>query len=154
MRISNLFRTVVLSAYVPLVNLAPAIAAAGVPEPVSALVAETKRSIKTVDMEEFKTIVDKKSYEMIIDVREPAEYASGHIPDAISIPRGVIEFKIWKYIGYPDNTDTGKKIYLYCKSGSRCALATRSLQDLGFSDVTAVDMKINAWRDAGYPLVQ
>jgi rhodanese-related sulfurtransferase len=43
---------------------------------------------------------------------------------------------------------------LYCGSGARCALATKSLQDLGFSNVTAVDMRIEDWITARYPLVK
>jgi len=122
------------------------------PDNVAQLVAETKQAITTINMQTFKDVLDSKAYDMIIDVREPNEYAGGHVPGAINIPRGVIEFRIWRHIGYPDAMDTAKRIYLYCKSGSRCALATRSLQDLGFSRVVAVDMKINDWVAAGYPL--
>lgn len=122
------------------------------PDSVTQLVAETKQAITTIDMKTFKDIVDRKSYDMIIDVREPDEYDVGHVPGAINIPRGVIEFRIWRYIGYPNSTDTSKRIFLYCKSGSRCALATHSLKKLGFTNVVAVDMKFKAWEDAGYPL--
>lgn len=122
------------------------------PASVGRLIAETKQSITTVDMTTFKGVLDRKTYDLIIDVREPNEYAGGHIPGAINIPRGVIEFRIWRYIGYPDATDTAKRIFLYCKSGSRCALATRSLKDLGFTRVVAVDMKIKDWVAAGHPL--
>lgn len=122
------------------------------PVSVSNLVAETKQAIKTIDMNTFKGIVDKKAYDMIIDVREPNEYDVGHVPGAINIPRGVIEFRIWRHVGYPDSTDITKRIFLYCKSGSRCALATHSLQKLGFTNVVAVDMKFKNWEDARYPL--
>jgi rhodanese-related sulfurtransferase len=70
------------------------------------------------------------------------------------VPRGVIELRIWAYVGYPGTTDMGRKMTLYCGSGTRCVLATKSLQDLGFSNVTAVDMHIDAWAKAGYPLVK
>ena len=122
------------------------------PDSVAQLVAETKRSIKTVDLHQFKAALDAGEYDMIIDVRSEDEYVFGHVPNAMNIPRGVIEFKIWRYIGFPNNTDLNKKIYLYCKSGRRCALATKSLQDLGFSNVIAVDMTFKAWTDAGYPV--
>ena len=122
------------------------------PDNVARLVAETKQSIKTIDMQTFRDVLVSKAYDMIIDVREPDEYAGGHVPGAVNIPRGVIEFRIWRHVGYPDATDTSRRIYLYCKSGSRCALATRSLQDLGFSRAVAVDMKIKDWVAAGHPL--
>ena len=47
-----------------------------------------------------------------------------------------------------------KKITLYCASGARCALAMKSLQDLGLSNVTAADMRIEDWTKAGYPLTK
>jgi len=126
--------------------------AAPLPEVVTKLVAEAKTKVTTIDMENFRKVVDIRAYDYIIDVREPDEYASGHVPGAINIPRGVIEFRIWALVGYPDSTNTGMRIYTYCKSGSRCALAARSLQDLGFTDVTAVDMKMADWQAAGHPL--
>lgn len=122
------------------------------PESVYKLVAETKQAINTIEMNVFKDIVDRKSYDMIIDVREPKEYNTGHVPGAINIPRGVIEFRIWRHIGYPNATDITKRIFLYCKSGSRCSLATHSLKKLGFTNVVAVDMKFKNWKDANYPL--
>jgi rhodanese-related sulfurtransferase len=82
-----------------------------------------------------------KAYDLIVDVREPGEYEDGYVPGAINIPRGLLEFLIWKKVGFPDNTDTGKKIYIYCRTGGRAALATKSLQDLGFINVVHVNMK-------------
>ena len=121
------------------------------PDSVLQLVAETKQAIATIDMKTFKDVVDRKNYDMIIDVREPDEYAVGHVPGAVNIPRGVIEFRIWRYVGFPDSTDTSKRIFLYCMSGSRCSLATHSLKKLGFTGVVAVDMKFKNWEKAGYP---
>jgi rhodanese-related sulfurtransferase len=122
------------------------------PRSVSELVAKTKAQIKMIDMATFKTALYKSDLGLIVDVREPGEYAAGHIPGAINIPRGQIEFRIWPHVGFPDNTNMSRKMTLYCGSGVRCVLATKSLQDLGFSNVTAVDMKIEDWAMAGYPL--
>ena len=113
------------------------------PPEVKELVASAKKSVKVTDMNGLKAALDKKEKAVILDVREPNEFAAGHIPGAVNIPRGVLEFKVWKQVaGFPDNTDTGKKIYIHCKTGGRAALATKTLQDLGFTDVVYVDMKI------------
>ena len=88
---------------------------------------------------------------MIIDVRKPKAYATGHVPGAINIPRGVIDFKIWKHVGFPEKIDYDKKMYLYCTKGGRCTLATKSLQDLGFKSVTAARIKLKEWQKAGHP---
>ena len=124
------------------------------PPAVSQLITSAKMQIRTIDMETFKSALEKNQLGLIIDVREPEEYADGYIPGAVNVPRGVIELRIWAYVGFPDQTDMGKKITLYCGSGLRCMLATKSLQDLGFSNVSAVDMRIEEWVKAGYPLVK
>ena len=123
------------------------------PRSVTELVARTKAQIKTIDMATFKAGLDKSDLGLVVDVREPGEYAGGHIAGAINIPRGQIELRIWPYVGFPDHTDMSKKMTLYCGSATRCILATKSLQDLGFSNVTAADMRIEDWIAAGYPLV-
>lgn len=122
------------------------------PATVDKMVARVIKSVQTVDMATFRSVVDKKGYDLIVDVREPKEYAAGHVPGALSIPRGVLEFMIWSKVGFPEKTDTGKKIYIYCKTGGRASLATKSLTDLGFIDVTAVIMKIDEWSKAGHPI--
>jgi rhodanese-related sulfurtransferase len=124
------------------------------PPSVGQLVAATKKQVKTIDMAGLKAALDRGEAGVIVDVREPGEYADGHLNAAVNVPRGLIEFNIWTHVGYPDKTDTGKKLTLYCKTGGRCALAAKSLQDLGFTNVTAVDMKIEDWVKAGYPLVK
>lgn len=124
------------------------------PASVSQLVAAAKRQVRSIDMATFKSAFDGNDLGLIVDVREPEEYADGYIPGAINVPRGVIELRIWASVGFPDKTDMGKKMTLYCGSGMRCILAAKSLQDLGFSDVTAADMTIAEWTKAGYPLVK
>ena len=122
------------------------------PDIVSQLITEAKQAITIIDMKTFKDIVDRKAYDIIIDIRAPNAYGAGHVPGAMNIPRGVIEFKIWRFIGYPNSTDTSKRIFVYCKGGNRSALATYSLKKLGFSNVVAVDMKFTDWESAEYPV--
>jgi rhodanese-related sulfurtransferase len=125
------------------------------PLSVSQLIANAKKQIKTVDMATLKSAFDNNDLGLIVDVREPEEYANGYFPGAVNIPRGVIEMRIWTYVGYPDKIDMSKKMTLYCNSGARCALAAKSLHDLGFSNVTAAgDMGMGDWAKAGYPLVK
>ena len=116
------------------------------------LVLEAKKSIRLADMNSFKQAVDESSYDLVIDVREPSEYAAGHIPGAVNIPRGLIEFKIWPTVGFPDVTDQGQNIFVYCNTGGRASLAGKSLQELGFTEVAVVDMKLTEWIDAGFPI--
>ena len=128
--------------------------AESLPQPLVEMIARAKARIKTIDMATFKKILDSKQHAQIIDVREVSEYKEGHIPGAINIPRGVIEFRIWALTGYGDKMDKDIELILYCSSGSRCSMAARSLQELGLTNVTAVDMKLSDWQDAGYPLTE
>jgi rhodanese-related sulfurtransferase len=147
------------------------------PDSVKALVSETKKKVKTINMQQFKALVDQQSagpvvdvrqatqqqYRasgdkqdagLIIDVRQESEYEEGHVPGAINVPRGLIEFRVWKLVGWPDKTDMNKQMTLYCLTGGRCALAAKSLQDLGFTNVTSVDMRFEEWQKAGYPVAK
>ena len=91
---------------------------------------------------------------LIVDVREPGEFADGYVPGAINVARGLIEFTIWEHIGFPDKTDMNKQITLYCATGGRCALAAKTLKDLGLTNVTSVDMRFENWVKAGYPITK
>ena len=62
-------------------------------------------------------------------MREPAEFAAGHVPGAVNIPRGVLEFRIYKELGYPKKVDTSRKIYVQCQTGGRASLAAASLEE-------------------------
>jgi rhodanese-related sulfurtransferase len=124
------------------------------PPTINQLVAATKAQIKTIKMPEFKAAFDRKELGLIVDVRNENEFEDGFVPGAVNVPRGLIEFRIWKLVGFPDKTDMNAKMTLYCATGGRCALATKSLQDLGFTNVTSADMKFDDWVKAGYPVAK
>lgn len=132
---------------------APA-AAPSYPPSVGKYVAETKRQIRTIKLDEFRASLDRNELGLIVDVREEEEFNDGHVPGAINIPRGLVEFRIWKQVGFPNAVDMNKRLTLYCLTGGRCALATKSLQDLGFTNVVSADMKFEEWLKAGHPVAK
>lgn len=141
----------------PLPAAPPAAAAAApagpnYPDSVKAYVGSVKKQIKTINMEQFRALYDKKAAGLIIDVRQENEYEDGFVPGAVNVPRGLIEFRIWKLAGFPGAVDMNKQMTLYCATGGRCALATKSLQDLGFTNVTSVDMVFDKWAAGGNPV--
>jgi len=141
----------------PVAPAATPIAQAAAPAPsyppsIGEMIAKTKSQIKTIKMPEFKSAYDRKDVGLLIDVRNENEFEDGYVTGAVNVPRGLIEFRIWKLVGFPDKTNMGAKMTLYCATGGRCALATKSLQDLGFINVTSVDMKYDDWVKAGYPV--
>lgn len=76
----------------------------------------------------------------LIDVRDPMEYADGHIPGSINIPVGSIAMAA---DAMPDK-DKEKPVYVYCLTGIRSRKAASILRDYGFTDVTDLG-GINAW---------
>ncbi len=81
-----------------------------------------------------------------LDVREPDEYEQGAVPGAIHLPRGHLEFQVEGKL--PNKT---APVVVYCAGGVRSAFAAKTLQDLGYSDVTSVIGGFNKWKDSGLP---
>jgi len=113
--------------------------------PVSAidLVANAKQSIKEINVTEVRQAL---SSHLILDVREPAEFAAGQIPNAVNIPRGVLEFQINNHPAF-----TGQhaaKIIVCCQSGGRSALATENLHKLGYTNAVSLAGGYKAWAES------
>ena len=77
---------------------------------------------------------------LVVDVRTPEEYASGHIPNSINIPH--TEIATWFENELSDRSE--QPIVLYCRTGTRSEFAKRELQRLGHSRVTNFG-GINRW---------
>ena len=106
-----------------------------------------KESQPHVTAVEFKKIMDSGEKFILLDVRTEAEYEAAHLPGAINISRGLLEFKVTKEI-----TDPDAKIYLYCRTGARSALATQRLIDIGYKNATNIYDAFKGWVVAGYPV--
>lgn len=124
------------------------------PPVVTQKIQAAQKQVKTIAMEEYRTVVDHPGEALIIDVREPQEYAAGHVPGAVNIPRGVLEFQIWKHVGSPAAPQMAKPLYLQCQSGNRASLAAQSLAELGFTQTTAVVMSLEEWQKSGQPFAK
>ena len=120
---------------------------------VAALIALAKSEIEECDLTFVEKAIENKSH-LIIDVREPEEFALGHIGSALNIPRGVLEFRTDdKYPGViKPLSDKTSKIILYCRSGGRSALAAQSLSKMGYKSVTSMAGGFIAWEEAGLPV--
>ena len=106
------------------------------------LVQEAKKTIKEVSCEEANEMIANGS--IALDIREPAEYEAGHIPNAIHIPRGVMEFQI---TDHPSFQDRDASIVIYCRSGGRSALAVKSLESLGYTNTCSMAGGYTAWAE-------
>ncbi len=120
---------------------------AGPPPIVKEMLTKARAAIKTATAEEVKAAIDKKEKMVILDVRDPQEYGAGHLPGAINVSRGTLEWGIWGKV-----TDQNAKIYVYCKTAGRSALATKTLNDLGYKNAILMDASFEDWIKAGYPV--
>ena len=120
------------------------------------LCAAAKANVKEVDVEQLQAAIADGA--RVIDVREPGEYAAGHIRQAVNMPRGVLEMQLNQHpdvAGYDDALQriAGQPLYLICRSGGRSALAAESLERMGFSKVYSVAGGMQAWEEKKYPQV-
>jgi molybdopterin/thiamine biosynthesis adenylyltransferase/rhodanese-related sulfurtransferase len=83
---------------------------------------------------------------VVVDVREPEEWAAGHIPGAMHVPKSYLESRIEGAV-----PDRSAHVVLYCASGNRSAWAARTLlDDLGYEHVESMLGGFTLWKDRGY----
>lgn len=102
---------------------------------------ETKKVYQhphVVDLDELRQKLASGEPFVLLDVREPAEYAFGHIPGARSIPLGELEARLKEI--KPDDD-----IYIICRTGNRSDLAAQQLTEKGFKRVKNVVPGMTAW---------
>jgi sulfur-carrier protein adenylyltransferase/sulfurtransferase len=85
---------------------------------------------------------------VVIDVREPDEFARGKIPGSYTIPRGVLEMQV------DGRLPLDTTVVLYCGGGARSALAAKSLADMGYDKVENLRGGWGAWVNSGLPVEQ
>jgi rhodanese-related sulfurtransferase len=91
---------------------------------------------------------------LVVDIREPEERrANGAIAGSVSAPRGMLEFYADPASPYhKDGFDPERRVILHCASGGRSALAVKSLQELGYSNIAHLDKGFNGWKEQGQPV--
>jgi rhodanese-related sulfurtransferase len=109
------------------------------------LVIEAKGQIKEVSTTEGQNMLGKR---IVIDVREYDEFAAGHLPGAINIPRGVLEFKIGMV---PECANKDAAFLLYCRTSGRAALSAVQLQKIGYRDIVSMTGGFELWANEGRP---
>ena len=105
-----------------------------------------------------ESIAPKDAYDQVaagkailLDVREPVEWEH-HIDGAVEVPRGLLEFAADpRSPRHNTALDPRSRVIVYCRSGTRAALAANTLKTLGYDNVANLDGGFVAWRDAGLP---
>ena len=93
---------------------------------------------------------------LLLDVREPAEFAAAHIAGSLHVPRGILESAAdWDYDDTVPELAAGqaREIVVVCRSGNRSVLAAHTLQRMGFAHVVSLKTGVRGWNDYEQPLV-
>jgi rhodanese-related sulfurtransferase len=83
---------------------------------------------------------------VIIDVREQDEFRAGHLPGALGVGRGILEYHIADLA-----LDTEQEIILYCRGGNRSALAADSLRNMGYTNLLSLRGGYRQWHEERRP---
>jgi rhodanese-related sulfurtransferase len=102
---------------------------------------------QSVDVKQAQAMISNGA--LLLDVREPAEYAAVHVPNAKLIPLGDVNSHLKEIEAYKD-----KPIAVMCRSGHRSAIATAMLREAGFSQASSVEGGIQAWERAGLEVIK
>jgi len=108
------------------------------------LVNEARSRIREVDVPTAAAAVDSGGV-VIVDVREPGEFAGGFIPGAVNIPLGAAETDVPRIA-----PDRAARILCYCAAGNRSALAADRLQQMGYGNVESMAGGFAAWARSGF----
>ncbi|MEO5589600.1 MAG: rhodanese-like domain-containing protein [Gemmatimonadaceae bacterium] len=107
----------------------------------SDLITEAKSRINEVSAADSVEALGKGT--VFLDVREPSEYALGHVPGAVFLPRGNLETKVEAAV------PRDSRVVIYCASGNRSALAADTMAQMGYSNVASMAGGFWDWVYAG-----
>jgi rhodanese-related sulfurtransferase len=118
---------------------------------VAEMIGEAKARVEAVSPEVASDEV-AAGKAVFLDVREPVEWEH-HIAGAVQVPRGLLEFMADPASPkHKPELDPDGRVIVYCRSGSRAALACATLEDMGFINVANLEGGFGAWQEAGLPV--
>ncbi|KQW22693.1 rhodanese [Afipia sp. Root123D2] len=116
---------------------------------VKSMMADAEAEVPRISPDDAKALVGRADV-LFLDVREPSEVAaSGKIPGALAVPRGLVEFRADPASAMHDAAfASARTVVAYCASGGRSALVGKTLKEMGYSDVRNLG-GFKGWVDAG-----
>ena len=120
---------------------------------IAQLCAEAEAAIETWPVDKAMEHLEDEGV-VFVDVRDVRElWREGTIPDALHVPRGMLEFWVDPESPYArDVFQSGKRFVLFCSMGWRSALAAKAVRDMGLAPVCHIGGGFTAWREAGGPI--
>lgn len=99
-----------------------------------------KQQLNNLEPEAFQQAISEGKEHIVLDVRTEAEYASGHLPNAINI--SYLAYDFWDRI---EQLDPNAQYYVYCRSGRRSVRTCTLMKNGGFKNIFNLDGGLNAW---------
>ena len=120
------------------------------------MIQEARSSVQEVSVQDAHDGLRSGEVHMLIDVREPWEWDKGHISDAVSLPRGLLELRADPESPVTNPELSGNKdarLVLYCTKApsARSMLAAQTLGRMGYSNVAALRGGLEEWQAEGLP---
>lgn len=118
------------------------------------LLEEARKNVPEVTAAETKERLDRGEVDLILDVREPEEWAKGHIPGAVHAVRGMLEWYADPTSPYAKREITSKqdgRVVVHCSLGGRSLLAADMLKKMGYKDVASMAGGFTDWEAKGLP---
>lgn len=99
----------------------------------------------SVPIETARQALAAASPSVLVDVREPDEFAAGRVPGAVNVPLATVA-------AWAQSQPKDRPYLIICRSGRRSLSASQTLVDAGFTRVTNVEGGTLAWEQQGLPL--
>ena len=116
------------------------------PKSVQQLIIEAVQNFPQTTPADLQSRLEAGEQIVVIDVREPDEFARGKIPGAYTIPRGVLELQV------DGRLPRDATVVLYCAAGARSALACKSLGEMGYEKLENLEGGFQKWAASGLPV--
>jgi rhodanese-related sulfurtransferase len=143
LRVFIFFAVMALSAYFSL--QARELSLEQVKQNVTNLYKSAMEAQPSVAAKKFKKISEGDSEFVLLDVRSEAEFNAAHLPGALNVERGRLEWVVPNIIKKTDRT-----IYVYCQDGRRSGFAAERLIQMGYTNTINIADGFEGWVNAGY----
>ncbi len=120
------------------------------------MIGDARGEVEQLDAAQASEALDRGQINLIVDVREPGEFRDSHLPQAVNIPRGLLEIKADPNSPATDPTlsaDQSAHVLVYCTKNpsARSLLAAQTLRRMGYPHARVLDGGLNAWAASGLP---
>jgi len=121
------------------------------------MVQSARQAVSEIPPAEAKERLDRGGIAAVVDMREPAEFAEAHVAGAVLVPRGVLELQADPSTPAAnatlcDNRDAPIVVYCTRSPSARSVLSAKTLADMGYTNVFALEGGLTAWEEQGLPV--